>query len=208
MKGGGLPSLSSGDRLPGPAPATPGLCYVPHKSGSCFTDALPRRGAALICHAELPGKFFCCVIDTAAACLLLLLLSFLRRAPPMLNSYRASAASVIVSAEALTSTRPRQNVASPSKNAHPASAVDRKGGAYAAGSALPHPTPHTHPSFPQWHRTLTGTWKPRRELGHRGLGARGTEGSWGVERSSETHAENPLVLQTLTCSASFKVPKI
>lgn len=45
----------------------------------------------------------------------------------MLNSYRASAASVIVSAEALTSTRPHQNVASPSKNAHPASRVDRKG---------------------------------------------------------------------------------
>lgn len=129
MKGGALPSLSSGDHLPGPATATPGLCYVPHKSVSCFTDALPRRGAALICHAELPGKFFCCVIDTANACLLLLLplVLFFSCAglPPMLNSYREFAASVIVSA--LTSTRPHQNVASLSKNAHPASWVDSNG---------------------------------------------------------------------------------
>lgn len=78
----------------------------------------------------------------------------------MLNSYRAS---VIVSAEALTSTRPHQNVASLSKNAHPTSRVDRKG--VLMPQEVPQPT-HSNPSFPQWHRTLTGTWKPQRELGH------------------------------------------
>lgn len=87
MKGGALPSLSSRDRLPGLAMATPGLCYVPHKSSSCFTDALPHLGAALICQAELPGKFFCCVIDTvtnsAASRLLPPPPHFCRRAPPM-----------------------------------------------------------------------------------------------------------------------------
>lgn len=59
MKGGAVPSLSSRDRLPGLAVATPGLCYVPHKSSSCFTNALPHLSAGLICQAELPGKFFC-----------------------------------------------------------------------------------------------------------------------------------------------------
>ncbi len=87
MKGGALPSLSSRDRLPGLAVATPGLCYVPHKSSSCFTDALPHLGAGLICQAELPGKFFCSVIDTvtnsAASLLRSLSPSFLQRAPLM-----------------------------------------------------------------------------------------------------------------------------
>lgn len=76
MKGGALPSLSSRDRLPGLAVATPGLCYVPHKSSSCFTDALPHLGAGLICQAELPGKFFCSVIDTVTNSAAFLLRSF------------------------------------------------------------------------------------------------------------------------------------
>lgn len=88
MKGGALPSLSSRDRLPGLAVATPGLCYVPHKSSSCFTDALPHLGAGLICQAELPGKFFCSVIDTVTNSAAFLLRSFfppsfLQRAPLM-----------------------------------------------------------------------------------------------------------------------------
>lgn len=58
MKGGALPSLSSRDRLPGLAMATPGLCYILHKSSSCFTDALPHLGDGLICQVKLPGKFF------------------------------------------------------------------------------------------------------------------------------------------------------
>lgn len=58
MKGGALPSLSSRDRLPGLAMATSGLCYILHKSSSCFTDALPHLGAGLICQVKLPGKFF------------------------------------------------------------------------------------------------------------------------------------------------------
>lgn len=62
----------------------------------------------------------------------------------MLNSYRASAASVIVSAEALTSTRPHQNVASPSKNAHPASRVDRKGVLMLQEVTPPRPPPPFH----------------------------------------------------------------
>lgn len=88
MKGGALPSLSSRDRLPGLAVATPGLCYVPHKSSSCFTDALTHLGAGLICQAELPGKFFCGVTDTVTnpAAFLVCSLSpssFLQRAPLM-----------------------------------------------------------------------------------------------------------------------------
>ena len=83
MKGGALPSLSSRDRLPGLAVATPGLCYVPHKSSSCFTDALPHLGAGLICQAELPGKFFCSVIDTVTnSAAFLLLCSFPPPPPP------------------------------------------------------------------------------------------------------------------------------
>lgn len=58
MKGGARPSLSSRDRLPGLAMATSGLCYILHKSSSCFTNALPHLGAGLICQVELPGKFF------------------------------------------------------------------------------------------------------------------------------------------------------
>lgn len=76
MKGGALPSLSSRDRLPGLAVATPGLCYVPHKSSSCFTDALPHLGAGLICQAELPGKFFGGVIDTVTNSAAFLFCSF------------------------------------------------------------------------------------------------------------------------------------
>lgn len=88
MKGGALPSLSSRDRLPGLAVATPGLCYVPHKSSSCFTDALPHLGAGLICQAELPGKFFRSVIDTGTNSAGFLPMpplppSFLQRAPLM-----------------------------------------------------------------------------------------------------------------------------
>lgn len=58
MKGGALPSLSSRDHLPGLAMATSGLCYILHKSSSCFSDALPHLGTGLICQVELPGKFF------------------------------------------------------------------------------------------------------------------------------------------------------
>lgn len=129
MKGGALPSLSSRDHLPGLAVATPGLCYVPHKSSSCFTNALPHLSVGLICQAELPGKFFCTVIETATNSAAFLLHSFyplhfcsgLPRCPPMLltveavdamvDLYRA-AASVIVFAKVLTSTCPHQNVAS------------------------------------------------------------------------------------------------
>lgn len=76
MKGGAVPSLSSRDRLPGLAVATPGLCYVPHKSSSCFISALPHLSAGLICQAELPGKFFCSVIDTLTNSAAFLLPSF------------------------------------------------------------------------------------------------------------------------------------
>lgn len=79
MKGGALPSLSSRDRFPGLTVATPGLCYVPHKSSSCFTNALPHLGAGLICQAELPGKFFCSVnrhCYKLSSCLLVLYRSF------------------------------------------------------------------------------------------------------------------------------------
>lgn len=89
MKGGALPSLSSRDHLPGLAAATPGLCYVSHKSSSCFTSALPHLSVGLICQAELPGKFFCGVKETACYklhCLsppLILPPSFLQWAPLM-----------------------------------------------------------------------------------------------------------------------------
>lgn len=129
MKGGAVPSLSSRDRLPGLAVATPGLCYVPHKSSSCFTNALPHLSAGLICQAELPGKFFCRVIDTltnsttAPPPLVLLphfcsgipccpqLLLTVEAADAMASLYCATA-SVIVFTEVLTSTCPHKNVAS------------------------------------------------------------------------------------------------
>lgn len=129
MKGGAVPSLSSRDRLPGLAVATPGLCYVPHKSSSCFTNALPHLSSGLICQGELPGKFFCRVTDTLTnstaappplvlpphfcsgipSCPLMLLT--VEVADATANLYCATA-SVIVFTEVLTSARPHKYVAS------------------------------------------------------------------------------------------------
>lgn len=47
-----------------PRVATRGLCYVPHKSSSCFTITPLCLGTQLICQAELAGKFFSSETET------------------------------------------------------------------------------------------------------------------------------------------------
>lgn len=47
-----------------PNDAGRGLCYVPHKSSSCFSVTPLCLGTQLICQAELAGKFFCSVTET------------------------------------------------------------------------------------------------------------------------------------------------
>ncbi len=47
-----------------PRVAARGLCYMPHKSSSCFSVTPLCLGTQLICQAELAGKFFRRVTET------------------------------------------------------------------------------------------------------------------------------------------------
>lgn len=182
MKGGAVPSLSSRDRLPGLAVATPGLYYVVHKSSSCFTNALPHLSAGLICQAKLPGKFFCkrnrhsyklhfsCPLFLfytpslppthahpifavgSPRCSLMLLTVV--DADTMANLYCATA-SVIVSTEVLTSTHPHRIVASVLQLQ--AKQIPPQ---FSCSQRVFHHG-NLFPFFDSWSKTLTGSWKPQ-----------------------------------------------
>lgn len=224
MKGGALPSLSSRDRLPGLAVATTGLCYVPHKSSSCFTTALPHLSAGLICQAELPGKFFGSVIDTVTNSAAFLHCSFpplifaegspdalwccwQLRVDAMVNLYCATA-SVIVFTEVLTSTRPHQNIASVLQlqaKQIPTTRLIVKG---IHTTEIP-----SH--FDSWCKTLTGSWKPRgnwvmegweRDRGLRGVGQCFYSSNCILPQKENTHTHTEgteMLCQTVTYLVSL-----
>lgn len=167
MKGGALPSLSSRDRLPGLAMATSGLCYILHKSSSCFTDALPHLGAGLICQVELPGKFF----PFSKPCCRLPSVHFLppRFGAPVMPADAADSQGLGAGCKGkfqivlpvlslsqpsfLTSGHPHQNVASPSR-------MDAWRSADGEGYSYPLPRQEPQQNFDRQFKTSG-------ELGHR-----------------------------------------